>query len=81
MSLRTVEILPFTPEETRLLLTEPLKHSPLWAKRPDSTPHFTTFWSMNSIGRVHAETGGWPHLVQLVAETCVDLANDRGLDL
>ncbi len=32
------------------------------------------------IERVHAEAGGWPHLVQLVAETIVDLLNDEETD-
>jgi hypothetical protein len=30
------------------------------------------------IERIHAEAGGWPHLVQLIAETIVDLLNDEG---
>ncbi len=29
---------------------------------------------------IHQEAGGWPHLVQLVAETAVDLVNDAGAD-
>jgi TIR domain len=80
VSLRTVEITHFTPEETRLLLTEPLRYSPLWKERPGASPRFTSFWGQDGIKGIHVETGGWPHLVQLAAETCVDLANDRGAD-
>jgi len=29
------------------------------------------------IEKIQEEIGGWPHLVQLVAETCVDLLNDE----
>src|SRR5208283_2084501 len=29
------------------------------------------------IERIHAEAGGWPHLVQLIAETIVDLLNNE----
>jgi hypothetical protein len=79
VSLRTVEVTPFSADETLLLLTEPLKYSLLW-KRPEDTPRFTSFWGTDGIKRIHAETGGWPHLVQLVAETCVDLANDAGVE-
>lgn len=80
VSLRTLEVTPFTPEETRLLLTEPLKSSPLWNARTEKAPRFDpAFWGEGGIERIQAETGGWPHLVQLVAETAVDLANDKGV--
>ena len=36
-----------------------------------------SFWSEGGLDRIHAETAGWPHLVQLVAETCIDLVNDE----
>lgn len=80
VSLRTVELKPFALEETKLLLTEPLKYSPLWEKRRDEMPRFTSFWGKGGIDRIHTETGGWPHLVQLVAETAVDLANTKGAE-
>jgi len=77
VSARTIEVTPFEAAETRLLLTEPLKHSPLWraidAKRPRFEPGF---WGEGGIERIHTEAGGWPHLVQLMAETIVDLVND-----
>ncbi len=74
---RTVEVGPFTVVETRRLLTEPLRHSKLWPKDDYTRPRFTPgFWGDGGIERIHVETGGWPHLVQLVAETVVDLLND-----
>jgi hypothetical protein len=81
VSARTIELGGFTEQETRLLLTEPLRHSTLWAKDDPSRPRFEPgFWGENGIERVHAEAGGWPHLVQLVAETLVDLINDEETD-
>jgi hypothetical protein len=78
VSARTVEVPPFTEDETRLLLTEPLKYSTLWP-RDRERPHFAAaFWGEGGIARVHAEAGGWPHLVQLIAETVVDLVNESG---
>ncbi len=78
VSARTLEVPMFTPEETRLLLTEPLKYSTLWAKDDPKRPRFAPeFWGDGGIERVHREAGGWPHLVQLIAETIVDLMNDE----
>jgi hypothetical protein len=79
VSARTIEVTPFEPAETRLLLTEPLKHSTLWRATDAEPPRFEPgFWGEGGIERIHAEAGGWPHLVQLVAETMVDLVNDSG---
>jgi hypothetical protein len=62
--------------ETRLLLTEPLKYSSLWEKDAPNRPHFAPeFWGDSGIERIHQEAGGWPHLVQLIAETTIDLLN------
>lgn len=81
VSARTVEIPPFEPEETRLLLTEPLKYSTLFKDHEAKRPRFQPgFWGPGGIERIHTETGGWPHLVQLVAEAVVDLVNDRGAE-
>lgn len=78
VSLRTIEVPPFTAEETRLLLTEPLKFSPLYRTRDDAAPRFDpAFWGEGGVEFVHGQAGGWPHLVQLLAETAVDLANER----
>ena len=37
-------------------------------RRPSTQGHSNPF---------HAEAGGWPHLVQLIAETLIDLINDE----
>jgi hypothetical protein len=80
VSLRTVEIEPFSEAETRLLLTQPLQHSELYRECPEARPHFdAAFWGEGGIERIHAEAAGWPHLVQLLAETTVELVNLRGL--
>lgn len=77
VSARTIEVTAFEPAETRLLLTEPLKHSSLWRASKTEPPRFEPgFWGEGGVERVHAEADGWPHLVQLVAETVVDLVND-----
>jgi hypothetical protein len=81
VSARTVEIPLFTPEETRLLLTDPLLHSPLWGGREDERPRLAPeFWGEKGIERIHAEAGGWPHLVQLLAEKALDRVNEEGRD-
>ena len=78
VSARMVEVPPFTKEETRLLLTEPMKYSSLWENGNEARPRFdSSFWGENGIERIHAEAGGWPHLVQLIAETIVDIINDE----
>ena len=75
---RTLEVPSFLLAETRLLLTEPLKHSSLWAKDAPNRPHFAPdFWGDSGIERIHQEAGGYPHLVQLIAETTIDLLNDE----
>lgn len=78
VSARTIEVPLFTPEETRLLLTEPMKFSPLWQKDDPKRPRFAPeFWGEGGIERIQHESGGWPHLVQLIAETVIDLINDE----
>ena len=80
VSVRTVELLPFSEAETRLLLTEPMRYSELWQPDDASRPRFdAAFWGEGGIERIHAEAAGWPHLVQLVAERAVSLVNLRGL--
>jgi len=79
VSARTVEVLPFTPTETRQLLTDPVRHSGLWrdaSKRPRLP---VEFWGADRIEQIHADAGGWPHLVQLLAEMAVDLVNAEGV--
>jgi hypothetical protein len=81
VSLRTIEVPPFTPAETRLLLTEPLRHSTLWGPGDPRRPRFDpAFWGEGGVERIHAEAAGWPHLVQLIAETAVDVVNDSETD-
>ncbi len=80
VSLRTIELLPFSEPETRLPLTEPLKQSELFRAEPGKAPHFSpAFWGEDGIERIQAEAAGWPHLVQLLAEGIVELVNLRGL--
>ena len=77
VSMRTIDVPLFTLEETRLLLTEPLRHSPLWPTGDPQRPRFEPgFWGEGGIERIHAQAAGWPHLVQLIAETAVDMVNN-----
>ena len=81
VSARTIEVPMFTEAETRLLLTEPLKHSRLWEEDDPKRPRFQPeFWGTDGIERIHQEAGGWPHLVQLLAETIIDRLNDTGAE-
>jgi hypothetical protein len=80
VGLRSITLPPFTADETRRLLTEPLAQSRLWRARAQTAPHFDpSFWGKGGIERIHTEAGGWPHLVQLLAETAVELANNQQL--
>jgi hypothetical protein len=77
VSARTIEMPLFSPAETHALLTEPLQYSPLWQKNDPARPRFApALWGDNGIERIHAESAGWPHLVQLIAETVIDLLNE-----
>lgn len=78
VSLRTVELPPFTLEETRLLLSQPLKHARSEAARAAVGVFGSGFWGEGGMDHIHAEAGGWPHLVQLIASTVVDLCNTQG---
>jgi AAA domain len=79
VSARTIEMPLFSEAETRLLLTEPMSRSPLWSSEEDKRPRFPAgFWGDGGVERIHREAGGWPHLVQLLAETTVDLVNESG---
>ena len=80
ISARTIEVPAFTEAETRLLLTEPMKYSPMWEKGAPNRPRYAAaLWGDGGIQRIHSEAGGWPHLVQLIAETVVDLLNEKGI--
>ena len=77
VSARTIEVPFFSEAESRLLLTDPLKHSPLWKPNDPNRPKFSVdFWGENGIERIHKDGGGWPHLLQLIAETLIDQINN-----
>jgi hypothetical protein len=78
ISIRTIEIPQFSLEETRCLLTEPMRHSDQWDPNDPKRPGFSpNFWGEKNITRIFKASGGWPHLVQLLAETAIDLCNDE----
>ena len=81
ISVRTVELDRFTLEETSALLTDPLAHSKLYqraANRPRFAPEF---WGTDGLQRIQTVADGWPHLVVLLAETCVNLVNQQNVPL
>ncbi len=79
VSLRTIEVPPFSEAETRLLLTEPLKELPLYERGAQRPRYGAGFWGDGGIAWVHQQAAGWPHLVQLLAATAVDLVNDANV--
>ncbi len=82
ISVRTLGVPLFTAEETRLLLTQPLQHSILRdEEKAQSALFWREFWGDDGIARIHAESGGWPYFVQLIAETAVTLANESARDV
>jgi len=81
VSARTVEVPLFSLPETTLLLTDPLKHSSIRLNDSTQRPKFFKgFWGREGIERIHEETAGWPHLVQLVAECIVDIVNEESVE-
>jgi hypothetical protein len=76
ISLRTIELEGFSLEETRQLLTDPLKHSQLFKGAADRPVFAEEFWGTDGLSRLHTAAGGWPHLVVLLAETSVNLVNE-----
>ncbi len=79
VSARTLEVGMFSEAQTHVLLTDPLAHSPLWAREDPNRPRFdAAFWGEHGPASIQRETGGWPHLVQLLAESVVDLIDDSG---
>jgi hypothetical protein len=79
VSARTVEVPLFDLDETRLLLTDPLIHSGAFHLDDPRRPRYDELWGKQGIRRIHEEAGGWPHLVQLIAETAIDLHNERAV--
>ena len=54
VSVRTIEVPPFSEAETRLLLTEPLKESPLFRDDDARRPRFdAAFWGERGIEWIH----------------------------
>jgi hypothetical protein len=81
ISLRTIEISCFTATETQKLLTDPLEHSKLWKYRTAERPQFKDdFWGIDGIGRIQKWAGGWPQLVTLVAQICIEKVNQRNAE-
>jgi hypothetical protein len=79
VSARTVEVPMFTQAETRMLLTDPMKHAPRREELRQDRPRFEPeFWGPEGIDAIHEQAGGWPHLVQLLAEALLDQVNLRG---
>jgi hypothetical protein len=73
VSARTIEMRLFSEDETRLLLTEPLR----WSGGDENSSFLPAdLWGADGINRIHTEAGGWPDLVQLLAETTIDLLNE-----
>ena len=81
ISVRTIELDRFTLAETSTLLTDPLAHSKLF-RRAANRPRFEPkLWETDGLRRVQAAADGWPHLVVLLAETCVHLVNQQNVPL
>jgi len=82
VSSRTVEVGMFTSDETYVLLTDPMRHAPRALSAAAPNIHFPPeSWGPRGIERIHREAGGWPHLVQLIAETLTDVVNRTGQDV
>jgi hypothetical protein len=77
ISVRTLRVPFFSPDETSLLMTEPLKYSALQDEEKAASALFwKEFWGEDGIAQILLQSGGWPYFVQLIAETAVSLANE-----
>ena len=84
VSLRTIEVPPFSEAETRLLLTEPLEAIASATSEDDArAPSLRRRLLGRRRDRVDSRSRprGWPHLVQLLAGTAVDLVNEANVTL
>lgn len=73
ISPRTIAMPRFTPDETRVLLLEPMRH----ASAEHKVVHKESSWGgSEGIARIHQETGGWPYFVQLLAENLRGIINN-----
>jgi type II secretory pathway predicted ATPase ExeA len=77
VGVRTVEMEPFSLQETRVLLTDPLRSSPNSELR--SNVNYSQFWGPGCVDRIHEQAGGWPQLVQAVAVNTVEICNREQL--
>jgi hypothetical protein len=79
VSVRMVTAPMFSLDETRQLLTNPLAHSTLFSGKDDPRqPRIAeSFWGDGGVAWIQAMAGGWPYMVQLLAEAVVDEVNDR----
>jgi hypothetical protein len=79
ISVRLVAVPMFQPNETHQVLTLPLAHSTLFSGKDDPRqPHIAeSFWGDGGVAWIQAMAGGWPYMVQLLAEAVVDEVNDR----
>lgn len=74
----TVVVHPFKLEETRELLTDPLKFATAFgASELPEQQFFLTFWKPGMLEAIHEQTQGWPALVQGCAREVCRLCNDR----
>jgi hypothetical protein len=69
----------FTSDETYVLLTDPMRHAPRALSAAAPNIHFPPeSWGPGGIERIDREAGGWPHLVQLIAQALTDIVNRTG---
>jgi hypothetical protein len=73
---QVVEVHPFSLNETHQLLTDPLRHAAAFSGRtPPDAGFFHDFWHPGAVGRIHAESQGWPALAQGIAREVVRLCH------
>lgn len=73
---QTVEVRPFSPEETHQLLTDPLRHAAAFSGRtPPDADFFRDFWHAGAVERIYHESQGWPALAQGIAREVVRICH------
>lgn len=73
---RTVEMPMFSLDETRQLLTDPMRFCP-GSVLKNETPSFDArVWGAHGVENIHEQSGGWPVLVQWIASTAIDAINE-----
>ena len=75
ISIRSISVGMFTVDETKMLLSDPMRYA---QSEPDTNrariPNET--WGIKGAEEIHRIAGGWPHLVQLLAETTLSVLSD-----